>query len=661
MANINRRNFIKLGLTAGSLLALGNDSKLITKVLGSTSTFKKVIILGLDGMDPKLVDILIKQGKLPAFQKLRSIGDFRKLRTSIPPQSPVAWSNFISGANPGGHGIFDFVHRDVKTYIPKSSASETSGAKKTLRLGDTVFPLSKEQIHPVRKGKAFWQVLEEHDIPATVFKMPGNYPPAETKQRTLTGMGTPDIIGTFGTFNFYTNEPKELQADIGGGKIHEVYVIGNRVEARLPGPENVFKRNKPDSYIDFKVFIDPEYPVAKIVIQDNEFILNEGEWSGWKPVSFNMIPTQSVKGNCLFFLKQVHPKFKLYISPINIDPGHPALPVATPENYGKELKEKFGPFYTQGLPADTNALDHGVLDDEEFLQQDDIVLRERLEMFDYELSRFESGLLFYYLSSTDQRQHMFWRLIDKEHPSYDPKLASKFGKTIENIYREADKILDKSLQKADKDTILMVMSDHGFAPFKRSFNVNTWLKEAGYHSLYNERKQGESSLFYNTDWSRTQAYSYGLNSVFINQRGREAQGIVNPGSEKENLVREIAKKLEQYKDPKTGKKVVLSAFVAKDVYSGQAVEEAPDIILGFNSDYRISWASPLGRLPKNIIENNKEKWSGDHCAAPQVVPGILFCNRKIKSSSPALYDLTATILKIFNIDKPKQMIGKPIF
>ena len=660
MNHIDRRKFIKLGLAAGSLLALGS-SDLATKDFGKRETPQKILILGLDGIDPRLLQLWMKEGKLPYFQRLARQGDFLPLRTSIPPQSPVAWSNFITGMNPGGHAIFDFVHRDPERYFPVFSASETTEAKKTVRIGNLVLPLSGGEVNNMRQGKAFWQILEDYDIPATVFKIPANYPPVSTKQRTISGMGTPDILGSYGIFNYYTTETKELKEDIGGGRIHPVNVIANRVEAKLLGPVNAFKKDRPESAIEFKVFIDPVNPVAKISFQDHEFILKEGEWSSWKRIHFRMIPTQSVNGICMFYLKQVRPNFKLYISPINIDPGRAVLPISTPQGYSEELEKRFGPFFTKGLPADTKALDNDVLDDGEFLEQDDLALRERLEMFDYELARFSSGLLFYYVSSTDQRQHMFWRHIDKEHPAYDPTLAKKYGNTIENIYKEMDKLLAKAMEKVDKDTVLIVMSDHGFSPFRRSFNLNTWLKESGYHTLINPWKQGREDLFMNTNWSKTKAYSFGLNSLYINQKGREAEGAVNPGPEKEALVREIADKLENFRDPKTGERPVLRAYIAKDVYQGPYVDLAPDIIVGYNHGYRTSWATPLGRIPKEIVEDNKEKWSGDHCMDPEVVPGILLTNRKIKAKSPALYDLTPTILKIFGVEIPKEIKGKPIF
>ncbi len=660
MTRLNRREFLKWGLKAGSLMALANGSEAVTRVFGKSQTSKKIIILGFDGMDPHLVNLWIREGTLPAFQKLRSQGAFSPLQTSNPPQSPVAWSNFITGMDPGGHGIFDFLHRNPESYIPEFSAAATTPPGTVLSLGNYSFPLSGGDVKNLRRGKAFWQILEDHDIPATIFKIPSNYPPIPTRQRTLSGMNTPDITGTYGLFNYYTSAAAQVDEDVGGGRIHEVYVIGHQVEAALPGPVNAFKKDQPEMSIDFKVYLDPINPVAKIVIQDNEFILKQGEWSRWKKVQFNMIPTQSISGICKFYLKEVRPEFKLYVSPINIDPGNPALPISTPGNYAQELEKKFGSFYTQGLPGDFKAMNNNILDENEFLEQDDMVLEERIKMFEYELERFDSGLFFFYVSSTDQRQHMFWRHIDTNSPIHDPALAAKYGSTIKDIYRQADKILDKAMQQADKNTVIMAVSDHGFAPFRRTFNLNTWLFQSGFHGLINPRRRGEESLFLNTDWSKTKAYGIGLNGLYINEKGREAEGIVSPGTEKENLIREIIQKLERFVDPKTGEKAIRKAYASKEIYSRTHIDHAPDIILGFNSGYRISWSSPLGKLSREILEDNTAKWSADHCIDPHVVPGILVMNQPIKVPTPAFYDIAPTILKIFGIREYPEMKGKSI-
>ncbi len=661
MSAMTRRDFIRQAAADAALVSAGAASPPLLRTAGRKATRSKVIILGFDGMDHRLIQRWLAEGKLPAFARLVGQGGLRPLRSSIPPQSPVAWSNFVTGTDPGGHGIFDFMHRDPKTYWPVFSGTLSTDAKTSLKIGDLVLPLRGGEVKNLMRGRAFWQILEDHDIPATIFKIPSNYPPVPTRQRTISGMGTPDLKGSYGILNFYTTKPTAINEDIGGARIHQVYVIGDSVQARLPGPVNTFKKDRPDAEIDFRVFIDPLHPVAKIRIQDQEFILREKEWSGWKTVRFDLLPTQSADGICMFYLKELRPDFKLYVSPINIDPSNPVLPISTPASYAKELADKFGPFFTKGLPADTSALDNGILDEEEFLEQDDMVLRESERLFDYEFSRFDSGLLFYYVSSTDQRQHMFWRFLDENHPQYDARLAARFGGAIENIYRECDRFLGRLLQRIDPETVLIVMSDHGFNTFRRQFNLNTWLFENGYHRLRNPFKLEDGGFFENTDWSRTRAYGVGLNGLYINRKGREAQGLVNPGADADNLIHEIAARLEQTVDPKTGERAVLRATISREAYRGAGLENAPDIICGYNHGCRISWGSPLGKFSRNIFEDNNEKWSGDHLGAPEILPGILAANRPVRAAAPALFDLTATILAIYGIAKPPEMIGDSVF
>jgi len=384
---------------------------------------KKLIVIGFDGMDPKILRKLIAQGELPNFKALSETGDFRELATSIPPQSPVAWSNFITGMNPGGHGIFDFIHRDPKTMFPYLSTSKTEVAETTITLGDWVIPLSSGKVKLLRQGKAFWEYLTENGVTSTIFRLPANFPTVQGEAHQLSGMGTPDMQGTYGTFSYYTDEKGDKFEDISGGVVFPVSVADNSFKSTLPGPKNTFKKDSPEIKVEFEVYIDPENPVAKIKVQDNEIILKQGEWSEWITIEYEIIPyIEKAKGIAKFYLKEIRPNVKLYVTPVNIDPEDPALPISNPESYSKELAKAIGPFYTQGIPEDTKALSEGVLNDTEFLDQADIVFGEELDMLDYELARFKKGLLFFYIGRTDQLSHMFWRTMDPEHPAYDSEI-----------------------------------------------------------------------------------------------------------------------------------------------------------------------------------------------------------------------------------------------
>ena len=629
---------------------------------GKSSLSKKILVIGFDGMDPKILTRLMEEGKVPSFEKLSKMGDFLPLTSSIPPQSPVAWSNFITGMNPGGHGIYDFMHREPDTYLPFLSTSRTEPPKRTLKLGSWVLPLSGGKAELLRRGRAFWQVLEEYDIPATIFRVPSNFPPAESKQRTISGMGTPDILGTYGTFSFYTERPDELRGEITGGAVFPVEVVDNVVRAQLVGPPNTFKEDNPTAVVDFTVYIDPENRVAKVVVKDEEVLLKEGEWSRWVRVKFPMLPLlASLKGICRFYLKETRPVFKLYVTPINLDPEDPAMPISTPSSYSKKLSRRLGRFYTQGMPEDTKALDQDVLDDGEFLRQAEIVLEERMKAFHHELEQFRSGLLFFYFSTLDQGTHMFWRLMDPTHPSYDAQLAEKYGNVVETLYLRMDEALEVALRYVDENTTLIVMSDHGFAPFYRGFHLNTWLKENGYAALIDEWRQGETEFFMNTDWDNTRAYALGFNGLYINQAGREGYGIVSPGAEKEALLEELAERLIQVRDPQTGLQVISHVYRTDEVYRGEEMKYAPDLIIGYNWGYRASNETALGAFPRELFRDNTDKWSGDHLIDYIWIPGIILSNKKITHRQPALYDIAPTILAEFGIPLLKEMVGRPIF
>jgi predicted AlkP superfamily phosphohydrolase/phosphomutase len=622
---------------------------------------QKLIILGVDGMDPQLLKQFMDEGKMPNFSKLAARGSFRLLGTSIPPQSPVAWSNLITGMNAGGHGIFDFIHRDPKTLEPYFSASQVKGPKHSIHLGSWLIPLGGGSAEQLRKGQAFWEILDQHGVPNSVFRIPSNFPPVPAKGQTISGMGTPDLRGTYGTFTFYTDEPAAAAGAVEGGQIIPVQVENSQVKASLIGPDNTFRKGSPAATEAFLVAVDPLEPVVKIKVQDQELVLREGEWSDWVRIEFQLIPFfGNVKGMCRFYLKQAHPRFQLYVSPINIDPADAALPISTPASYSRLLSEEAGEFYTQGIAEDTKALSAGVLDDNEYLEQARTVLAEHRLIFDAEFPKFRRGVFFFYFSSLDLNSHMFWRLIDAKHPGYDAALAAQNASAIAAFYQQIDQVLGEVLPKLDDHTTLLVLSDHGFAPYYRSFNLNTWLLNNGYIKLKNDASADSAEPWANVDWSQTRAYGLGLNGLYVNLRGRERNGIVEPAAAAA-LVKELKEKLLTVKDPKAGLPVITRVDVASEVYQGPYSHSGPDLLVGYNRGYRAGWKTILGAFPPDVLEDNLNPWSGDHCMDYTLVPGVLLSNREITAQTPALTDIAPTILAEFGIAKSKDMIGESVF
>lgn len=629
------------------------------------ATSEKVIVLGVDGLDPKLLQGFMDEGILPNFSALAKMGGFTPLATSIPPQSPVAWSNFITGMGPGGHGIFDFIGLDRRSLTPYMSTTRleepTVGP---LAIGDLRIPLAAGEVVRLRDGVAFWEVLESNGIPTTVFQIPANYPPVDAGGSSVSGMGTPDLQGTPGTFTYYTSDDSFQAGPVSGGMIRRVEIEEGVVRSDLVGPPNAFVADAGNARAPFEVHVDPVNPVGLIRLGEQEILLNQGEWSEWLSAEFELLPSLvSISGIVRFYLKETAPEFALYASPVNIDPRDPAQVISSPPEYAGKLAAAIGqPYYTQEMPEDTKALSAGVLNTAEFLTQTELVLEERRNLLRHELDSFKNqrrGLLFFYVGTVDQRHHMLARHADPNHPYHDPQTPADVASALRSTYAQMDELVGWLLDELDEQTTLIVMSDHGFAPFRRQVNLNTWLEQEGYLKVRTSQREGYEWLS-GIDWSATRAFAIGLNSLYLNVRGRERYGIVDPAKRK-TLAREIAERLHAWRDSETGNAVVTHAALREDVYDGPHVEEAPDIIVGYARNYRASWATTSGEVPRGLIFDNREEWSGDHCMDARAVPGVLLSSRPLTADSPDLRDLTVSILSIFGIGKHPQMQGHSVF
>jgi hypothetical protein len=474
-------------------------------------------------------------------------------------------------------------------------------------------------------------------------------------------MGTPDLLGSYGTFMLYTNDEQWRGARASGGRIVRMEMTDHRACGTLTGPPNSLRASRPDMTREFCVDIDPEHDSARITVGGEVVLLHAGEWSEWVPVKFDVMPPfKHVQAICRFFLRSVSPSLQLYVSPLNIDPEHPALPISTPGHYARDLARRVGPFATLGIAEDTKALEAGVFNDAEFVEQTDTLMAERSRMLDAVLADYQGGMLFFYISTIDQSCHALWRNADPAHPAHATADAA-FAERFRQLYEEMDEMLGRIRARVGNDTPLIVCSDHGFAPYYHKVHLNTWLYQNGYLALVRPDEVGQHPLFGNVFWRRTRAYAAGLNGLYVNLAGRESKGIVSRGPEYDALIAELKEKLLAFRDPETGEQVVTEVAIAREVFHGDQVPNAPDIIVGYNRGYRSSDDSALGTVTSELITPNLGKWTGDHCMDHRLVPGILVTNQRIVAKDPSLVDLPVTILSMFGVSAPPQMTGRALW
>jgi predicted AlkP superfamily phosphohydrolase/phosphomutase len=635
-----------------------------------------VFILGVDGMDPEILDRLIAEGRMPAFAKLAQEGSYQRLGTSNPPQSPVAWSNFVTGMDPGGHGVFDFVHRDPRTYAPISSSTpppEDPG--RALEFFGWVIPLSSPAVVNTRGGTPWWDVLEARGVDTEVYRIPGNYPVPESAAKVLSGMGTVDMRGGYGTYTLFADRPPEGGApkgDLQRVTVQDLDLDGapDTVEATIKGPPDIFHLQPgqapgPGDFLTERVTVqlDADTDTAMVRIGSQAALLREGEWSEWMDLEFEALPMglANLRGAVRFFAKELRPGFVLYASPVNLSAASPPQTVTSPDSWAGELHARLGQFYTQGMPEETNALRDGVFTDDDYLAQVALVQEDSRAMLDLALDRFDAGdATFVYLSDIDLQCHMLWRHHDPKdpargHPARDPAVAKKHAHDIEHFYEDVDATLAHVRERLPEDTLLLVMSDHGFQPYTRKFSLNAWLRDRGYLVLKDGKRTGHVGLE-DVDWARSKAYGIGFNGLYLNLAGREAQGSV--AQDQAGAVgAEIAAALEAERDPKGGGRVVRKVYAAAEAFHGARVAEAPDLVVGYESGYAGSDPSTLGEIGEDVLEDNTGRWSGNHLIDPRLVPGVLLSNRSGIGEGNDLTDVTATVLSHYGLAPQSGMVG----
>jgi predicted AlkP superfamily phosphohydrolase/phosphomutase len=616
------------------------------------SSRKKAIVIGLDGLEPSIVETMLERGELPNLAKIRKSGGYSRLKTTYPAQTPVAWSSFATGTNPGGHGIFDFISRDPETYQPDAALSRFERPK-------NVF--AQPRVVSQRKGVPLWQTLTQAGVPSVVLRCPCTFPPETMQGRMLAGVGVPDLRGSQSKGTFYTQDRTAVAQE------NEQLIqldAGSDLRTRVIGPHNTRQSPAADTFCEVRVRVDKAS--RRLLIETGgspaSIEIVERSWSDWVRFKFKFSMLQAVTGIARFYVRQIEPHVEFYVSAVNFDPAAPMFPVSHPADYGKELSEAIGLFSTLGMAEEHSGLNNGRLDEAAYLNHCELVLGERERMLRYELDRFSEGLFFMLYDTPDRVQHMLWRFRDAGHPGFDPDRTPELRTGIEQHYQRCDALLGPVLDKVDENTLLMVLSDHGFGTFRRAFHTNTWLWQNGLLGLRDNRKADDELAegFTAVDWSKTYAYAVGLGGIYLNFKGREKSGILEQGTEAERVRRAIQSGLAEFPDADTKRTAIRSVSRREELYSGAYAGDAPDLLVNFCPGFRVSWQTAVGGFSHSLFEDNMRRWSGDHIVDPETVPGILFINRPLHNNDSHIIDLAPTILAYLGIAAPAPMEGRSL-
>lgn len=615
------------------------------------SEIKKVIVVGLDGLEPRIAEPLLRDGELPNLAKLQKRGGYARIATTDPAQTPVAWSTFATGLNPGGHGIFDFLRRDPATYLPQL------GLNRYRQKNRFVPP----EVVNLQRGRTLWQVLSDAGVPSVVLRCPCTYPPQQINGRMLSGMGVPDLRGSLGTSTWYTT------AANGDGRQEGESVVAVEVSSDATAATGLLGPLSPKTGrpVQLDVRIDLAPGGRRVIIRSEgrpaALEVRHGQWSDWLKVKFKLGLLQSVRGMVRFYLVRTEPVLELYASPINYDPDAPPFAISSPPEYAGELAGELGTFYTSGMPEDHSGLINGRIDEAAFLAQCEQVLQQREAMMLHELDRFDDGFFFCLFDTPDRIQHLFWRFGEPDHPANKLHGMEPLGGVIREHYRRCDEIVGKVLDYVDGQTLLIVLSDHGCGSFRRGVHLNTWLHEQGLLALRGGHRPGRDAgdMLREVDWPRTKAYALGLSGVYLNLEGREAEGTVS-AEEAQPLKEKIAAGLAGLCDTDRGATAVRGVVRREDVYRGPYTEEAPDLLVRFAEGYRASWETALGGVPAGQFDDNTRRWGGDHIVDPALTPGVLFMGRPFPPQRARLADMAPTILDSLGVPKTSAMEGREL-
>ncbi len=572
----------------------------------------RTLILGIDAFDPLRFERMHEQGLLPNLSRFVARQGYSRFSVANPPQSEVSWSSIATGLDPGGHGMFDFVHRDPRSYHLYASLLPTA---KTL--GGLQF------VRPHR-AKTIFDIAAEQGYPATSLWWPATFPANRASPvRTLPGLGAPDIQGRLGVGSLYSTNP-DLPEKQGKTPVFPLASKGvSHYSGALMGPTKAGRQGAQPVELPFELRVT-DAAHAHLLLAGQVIPLTLGQWSPILEVRFKMGLLLSAHAITRLVVTQLRPHVQLYALPMQLHPLHALWPYGSPASFVKDVWQAAGPFLTLGWPQDTTALEDGCISDEQFLALCDEIENARLKVLLHVLDGFDEGLLASVFDSLDRIQHMFW----KQRPDL-----------IEQWYRKMDGFAGQILARAERQgrpLRTLLISDHGFADLDYKVHLNRWLLDNGYLSA----PPTPSGGLKDAAWGRTTAYALGLNSLYLNLQGREGQGSLPPDqalAHREKLRQDLLR----WRSP-DGRQVVNQVYMKEEVFHGPLTAFSPDLLVGYAPGFRGSAETGLGEWKAQDLEANTDHWAADHCYDAERVPGVLFTSGSVASGrQPSFRDIPA--------------------
>ena len=598
----------------------------------------QTLIIGLDAFDPKMFERLSAEGKLPNLTRYAEAGGYSPFEIANPPQSEVSWTSIATGLNPGQHGIFDFVHRDPGSYAPYVSLLQI----KSDMLG--------KRFIPPHTATTIFEEATDQGYPATVLWWPATFPARpELPVRTIPGLGTPDIQGRLGVGTLFTSQPKAA-AEVEKTEVAALTSCGADCFAgALQGPAKKKKGEAQHVELPLRLEMRPDdRKTAQLTLGKHEETLRVGEWSQIIELTFKMGWFAKVRAITRVILTQITPEVRLYAMPLQIDPNHPTWRYASPGGFPKQLWKDVGPFLTLGMPQDTTALEDGCINSEQFLALCESIFETRERILMYLLESFDEGLLASVFDTLDRIQHIYWSDQREVVEAWYIKLDALVGRISQRL-----------IELGKEKTNVVILSDHGIAEFRHKVHLNRWLIDHGYLTPKAGAK-GDAGALGDIDWSKSRLYALGLNGIYVNLEGREAEGIVSP-EERDALLAEVKAALSAWLGPDE-QPVISGVWTQAEAFEGPLAEYGPDLVVGYAPGFRASAETGLGKWEADALVTNIDHWGADHCMDYRAVPGVLFANQDLSRYPNLSYrdfpDLTIGTQPTQKVPRPPQTLDQ---